>query len=107
VAILHTEAGRDPHDKDLHDLVGELSTRSPAFRRRWSAQDVRTHGAGTKTFRHHEVGELVLAYESVDMVSAPGFTLALTPPSPARRRLTPSTCWRPGRRRGTRAPSSC
>jgi hypothetical protein len=26
VAILRTEAGRDPHDKDLHDLVGELST---------------------------------------------------------------------------------
>ena len=28
VAILRTEAGRDPHDKALHDLVGELSTRS-------------------------------------------------------------------------------
>jgi transcriptional regulator with XRE-family HTH domain len=26
VAILHTEAGRDPHDKAFHDLVGELST---------------------------------------------------------------------------------
>lgn len=25
--ILCTDAGRDPHDKDLHDLVGELSTR--------------------------------------------------------------------------------
>jgi hypothetical protein len=33
VAILRTEAGRDPHDKDLHDLVGELSTRSDDFRR--------------------------------------------------------------------------
>jgi hypothetical protein len=47
VAILHTEAGRDPHDKDLHDLVGELSTRSDAFRRRWSAHNVRAYGAGT------------------------------------------------------------
>ena len=36
VAILRTEAGRDPHDKDLHDLVGELSTRSDDFRRLWS-----------------------------------------------------------------------
>ena len=35
VAILRTEAGRDPHDKALHDLVGELSTRSEDFRRRW------------------------------------------------------------------------
>jgi transcriptional regulator with XRE-family HTH domain len=96
VAILHTEAGRDPHDKDLHDLVGELSTRSPAFRRRWSAQDVRTHGAGTKTFRHHEVGELVLAYESVDMVSAPGFTLTLyaaEPGSPTAHALDLLASW--------------
>jgi hypothetical protein len=39
VAILRTEAGRDPHDGDLHDLVGELATRSKEFRRRWSAHD--------------------------------------------------------------------
>jgi transcriptional regulator with XRE-family HTH domain len=77
VSILHTEAGRDPHDKDLHELVGELSTRSPEFRRRWSAQDVRYHGAGTKTYHHPEVGDLVLAYESLDMISAPGLTLTL------------------------------
>ena len=36
VAILRTEAGRDPHDRLMHDLVGELSTRSDEFRRRWS-----------------------------------------------------------------------
>ena len=52
VAILRTEAGRDPHDKRLHDLVGELSTRSDDFRRRWSSHDVRLHGAGTKRFHH-------------------------------------------------------
>jgi len=50
VAILHTEAGRDPHDKGLHDLVGELSTRSDDFRRRCSSRNVRSHGAGTKQF---------------------------------------------------------
>ena len=77
VAILRTEAGRDPHDKDLHDLVGELSTRSEDFRRRWSAHNVRTHGAGTKYFHHSDVGDLELAYESVDMISDPGLTLTL------------------------------
>ncbi|GAB3761094.1 helix-turn-helix transcriptional regulator [Microlunatus parietis] len=77
VAILHTEAGRDPHDKALHDLVGELSTRSEEFRRRWSAHDVRTHGAGTKHFHHAVVGDLTLAYESVDMISEPGLTLTI------------------------------
>lgn len=83
VAILHTEAGRDPHDRELHDLVGELSTRSDDFRRRWSAHDVRYHGAGTKTFHHGEVGDLELAYESVDMISEPGLTLTLYAAEPA------------------------
>jgi hypothetical protein len=49
VAFLRTGAGRDPHDKELHDLVGELSTRSEEFRRRWSAHDVRYHGAVPNT----------------------------------------------------------
>ena len=61
--MLRTAAGRDPHDKQLHDLVGELSTRSDEFRRRWGAHDVRIHGAGTKHFHHHAVGDLTLAYE--------------------------------------------
>ena len=83
VAILRTEAGRDPHDKHLHDLVGELSTRSDDFRRRWGAHDVRYHGAGSKTFHHRDVGDLELAYESMDMISDPGLTLTLYAAEPA------------------------
>lgn len=41
VSILRTEAGRDPHNKELHDLIGELSTRNQEFRRRWSTHNVR------------------------------------------------------------------
>jgi transcriptional regulator with XRE-family HTH domain len=85
VAILRTEAGRDPHDRLMHDLVGELATRSEEFRRRWSSHDVRLHGAGTKTFHHTAVGELELAYESVDMVSDPGLTLTIYAAEPASR----------------------
>jgi transcriptional regulator with XRE-family HTH domain len=83
VAILHTEAGRDPHEKGLHDLVGELSTCSQDFRRRWSAHNVRSHGAGTKHFHHRDVGVLELAYESVDMISEPGLSLTLYVAEPA------------------------
>jgi hypothetical protein len=83
VAILRTEAGRDPFDTVLHDLVGELSTRSDDFRRRWSAHDVRAHGAGLKYFHHQVVGNLELAYESVDMVSEPGLTLTFYVAEPA------------------------
>ena len=72
---------REP--EGLHDLIGELSTRSEDFRRRWGAHDVRAHGAGTKRFHHTVVGDLELAYESVDMVSEPGLTLTLYAAEPA------------------------
>jgi len=77
VASLRTAAGKDPHDKGLYDLVGELSTRSDEFRRRWGAHNVRTHGAGVKTFHHHVVGDLTLAYESMDLRAEPDLTMTL------------------------------
>ncbi|GGV81470.1 transcriptional regulator [Streptomyces griseoloalbus] len=77
VAILRTEAGRNPHDKDLHDLVGELSTRSDEFRTRWGAHDVRHHGTGTKRFHHQAVGDLTLAFEGLEMAAEPGLTLTI------------------------------
>jgi transcriptional regulator with XRE-family HTH domain len=83
VAILRTEAGRDPHDKDLHDLIGELSTRSDAFRTRWGAHDVRHHGTGTKRFHHAVVGDLELAYEGLELVAEPGLTLTIFTAEPA------------------------
>ncbi len=83
VAILRTEAGRDPHDKDLHELVGELSTRSDAFRTRWGAHDVRHHGTGFKRYHHAAVGELTLAYEGLEMAAAPGLTLTVYTAEPA------------------------
>ena len=60
VAVLRAEAGRDPYDRDLSDLVGELSTRSELFRTLWAAHNVRRHDAGVKRFHHPVVGELRL-----------------------------------------------
>jgi transcriptional regulator with XRE-family HTH domain len=77
VAVLRREAGRDPHDKDLHDLVGELSTRSKDFRTRWGAHNVRRHGTGTKRFNHPAVGDLTLAYESLDLAAEPGLSMTI------------------------------
>jgi transcriptional regulator with XRE-family HTH domain len=77
VAILQTEAGRDPGDKRLHDLIGELSTRSDAFRVRWGAHNVRRHGAGTKSFHHHIVGDLTLSYEGFELTAEPGLSLLI------------------------------
>jgi hypothetical protein len=75
VAMLRTEAGRDPYDKALTDLVGELSTRSDDFRVRWAAHDVRLHRTGHKHIHHPVVGELHLSYEVMDLPADPGLAL--------------------------------
>jgi hypothetical protein len=75
VAILRTEAGRDPYDRDLSDLVGELSTRSDAFRTRWAAHNVRIHRTGTKVVHHPVVGELTLTYEMLDLSADNGLAV--------------------------------
>ncbi|MFF2330691.1 MULTISPECIES: helix-turn-helix transcriptional regulator [unclassified Streptomyces] len=96
VAILRTEAGRNPHDKDLHDLVGELSTRSDEFRTRWGAHNVRHHGTGTKRFHHPVVSELTLAYEGLEMAAEPGLTLTIytaEPRSPSEEALRLLASW--------------
>ncbi len=64
VAILRAQAGRDPYDRNLSDLIGELSTRSEEFRTRWASHDVRIHATGTKRLHHPVVGDLDLSYES-------------------------------------------
>ncbi|TDU05913.1 helix-turn-helix protein [Streptomyces sp. 846.5] len=96
VAILRTAAGRNPHDKDLHDLVGELSTRSDDFRTRWGTHNVRHHGTGTKRFHHHTVGDLTLAYEGLDLAAEPGLTLTIytaEPGSPSEEALRLLASW--------------
>ncbi len=75
VAILRSAAGRDPYDRDLTDLVGELATQSEAFRTRWAAHDVRFHNTGVKHFHHPVVGELHLSYNRLDLAADHGLTL--------------------------------
>jgi transcriptional regulator with XRE-family HTH domain len=75
VAILHSSAGRDPYDRALSDLVGELSTRSPEFRARWATHNVRQHFTGVKHFRHPVVGELHLLFESMELLADTGLSL--------------------------------
>jgi transcriptional regulator with XRE-family HTH domain len=74
-AILRAAAGRNPHNRDLSDLVGELATQSGAFRRRWAAHNVRFHNTGVKHFNHPVVGELQLSYNRLDLAADPGLTI--------------------------------
>jgi hypothetical protein len=63
------------YDRDLSDLIGELSTRSDTFRTRWAAHNVRYHDTGSKRFHHPLVGELNLTYETMQLVADTGLML--------------------------------
>jgi transcriptional regulator with XRE-family HTH domain len=76
VAHLRSEAGRNPYDRQLSDLIGELSTRSDEFRVHWAAHNVRFHRTGTKRIHHPVVGDLDLVYESMEL-SADGLSVAI------------------------------
>ena len=96
VAALRLEVGRDPYDKRLTDLVGELSTRSDAFRVRWAAHDVRLHRTGIKSFHHPVVGDLHLSYEVMELPADPGLSLiafSAEAGSPADDSLRFLACW--------------
>jgi hypothetical protein len=75
VDVLRTEAGRNPFDRNLSDLVGELSTRSETFRKRWAAHNVRLYRTGLKRYHHPVVGELSLDYEAMEFPADTGLTL--------------------------------
>jgi transcriptional regulator with XRE-family HTH domain len=78
VALLRTEAGRDPYNRELTDLVGELATRSEQFRTRWGAHNVRLHQAGTKHFQHPVVGLVDVAFDAMDLPTKDDWGLTLT-----------------------------
>jgi hypothetical protein len=76
VAMLRSEAGRNPHDRALSGLIGELSTRSEAFRTWWAVHDVRLHRTGVKHLHHPVVGDLTLAYEALELVADEGLRIS-------------------------------
>jgi transcriptional regulator with XRE-family HTH domain len=72
---LRMHAGLYPDDPRLAGLVGELSVKSPEFRRWWAEHPVwaRTHGSAR--LHHPVVGELTLGYEAMALPDAPDRSL--------------------------------
>ncbi|MDN3495801.1 helix-turn-helix transcriptional regulator [Planococcus sp. APC 4015] len=96
VAAMRGDAGRDPYDKRLTDLVGELSTRSQTFRTLWAAHDVRYHRTGVKLIHHPLVGDLELTYEAFELPADPGLqlsTFTAEPGSPSEDALKMLSSW--------------
>ncbi|MFL5755699.1 MAG: helix-turn-helix domain-containing protein [Chloroflexota bacterium] len=104
VAALRGEAGRNPYDRALSDLIGLLSTRSEEFRVHWARHDVRFHRSGTKRFHHPLVGDLTLAYEGMELPADPGLNVvaySAEPGTPSAERLRELREWSSKRMRLT------
>ena len=96
VAILRAEAGRDPYDRRLSDLIGELSTRSEEFRVRWATHNVKFHRTGAKTLHHPLVGDLTLSYEALELPADAGQRMLIytaEPGTPSHEALSLLASW--------------
>jgi hypothetical protein len=95
-AALRTEAGRNPYDRGLTDLVGELSTRSEQFRTWWATHNVKLHYTATKTMHHPVAGDLELTGEALHLPGDPGLfiiTYTFEPASPTAQALAFLDSW--------------
>jgi transcriptional regulator with XRE-family HTH domain len=114
VAVLRLEAGRDPFDKRITAVIGELSTRSETFRDRWANANVRRHDGVTKDAHHPVVGDISLELVGTELLADPGLSLmiyAAVPGSPAEDQLRLLSAWaatdpRDSRGRTASAPTS-
>ena len=85
VATLRAEAGRNPYDKALSDLIGELSTRGDTFRQRWARHEVRRHRDGAKRLNHPLVGQMTFTYETMELAADEGLFLIVCGAAPGSR----------------------
>ena len=85
VATLRAEVGRNPYDKALSDLIGELSTRGDTFRQRWAQHEVRRHRAGAKLLNHPLVGQITFTYETMELAADQGLYLIVCGTAPGSR----------------------
>jgi hypothetical protein len=96
VAALRTRVGRDPFNRELSELVGELSTRSEEFAALWATHNVRSHHNVEKQFTHPIVGDLTLRYEQLSVAGVPGldiFVYAAEPGSTSAEAFTLLAHW--------------
>jgi transcriptional regulator with XRE-family HTH domain len=62
-ATMRLEAGRNPLDRELTALIGELSAHSTHFAGDWARHNVHSHRTGTKSFRHPDVGPVEVDFD--------------------------------------------
>jgi transcriptional regulator with XRE-family HTH domain len=95
VAALRAEAGRNPHDNGLTNLIGELATRSDEFRTRWARHNVKHHRTSAKRLHNSLVGDIQLTGEAMELAGDGLVVITYTaePDSPAAEALRFLVSW--------------
>jgi transcriptional regulator with XRE-family HTH domain len=85
VGALRIEAGKNPYDRELSNLIGELSIRSDVFRVMWGSHDVHVFRQSTKRLNHPLVGDLELDQETMSLPDESGMSVVVysAPPKTA------------------------
>jgi transcriptional regulator with XRE-family HTH domain len=94
-AALRTEVGRNPRDRALNSLIGDLATGSTEFSARWARHNVRFHRTATKTLHNALVGDIELTADTLELPGEGQVLLAYTaePGSRAQEQLDFLTSW--------------
>ncbi len=100
VASLRLVAGRYRDDRELADLVGELTLKSDAFAALWAKHPVHNCLSGRKGFHHPELGDFELEFEILHLPDGAGhriltYTALPGTPSELTLRLLADHSWPP------------
>ncbi|MUL65617.1 transcriptional regulator [Mycobacterium sp. CBMA 234] len=85
VRNLRAMSVRFREDPRIAEVVGELTIQSDAFTFVWMQHDVRPRTSGTKRFRHSQVGEVNLRYDTFSIGEALGQQLLIYSAEPGSR----------------------
>lgn len=100
-AALRAESGRNPHEKALNSLIGDLAAGSTEFSTRWARHDVRFHRSARKTLHNPLVGDIELTGDALELPGEGLTLIAYTaePGTHAQEQLDFLTSWSTARRR--------
>ena len=95
-AILRRDSTGHPNDRELNELIGELTVQSDKFRQWWPQHKVYECSSGTKHLMHPLVGELYIEYETFPVPGDPDqqmFLYTATKDSPSADALRILASW--------------
>lgn len=81
IGALRAAVAFDPAHPRAVAIVGELSIRSPEFRRLWARHDVRENH-GTQVIRHPQAGDIAFEWDAYPLPGEPGPMMIVMTPKP-------------------------